>query len=574
MLFFVYLQKQTILNTEYMNNTTSKIAGHIVDIENERVYTGTVSVADGRITLQEQPSLPLSSDAPYILPGFVDSHIHIESTLLLPENFARLAVRQGTVAAVCDPHEIANVLGIAGIDYMIESGRKTHFHFYNAAPSCVPSTCFETAGAAIGPEEIESLMQRDDIFGLAEMMNAFGAVNGDPEVLAKIAAAQRHGKPIDGHAPGFRGEDARKYVALGVSTDHECTSLAEAEERIILGMKILIREGSAACDFEELSPLLAKYGDMLMFCTDDKYADELMQGHINTLVQRAVAKGYPLWNVLRAACVTPVKHYRLRHGILRDGDPADFILVDNLSDFNIMQTWLDGVKVYDRNEHTPDSVCRTTGCETPQVLPNQFKAQPLEVSALRIAIPAGTERIKVIAATEGSLITRCMTAAPRVVDGNMVSNPDEDVLKLVVLNRYAAAPPAIAFIHGFQLQRGAIASTIAHDCHNIIALGCSDEEIVRAVNHLISTQGGIAACDGQQIWDLTLPVAGLMSPLSGEDAGRKHIELKAKVREMGCPFAAPYMTLAFMALPVIPELKLTDKGLFDGTRFEFTSILA
>lgn len=553
-----------------------KISGHIVDILNERIFDGTIVVKGSRIENIVEEAVSLTP-APYILPGFIDSHIHIESTLLLPENFARLAVRQGTVAVVSDPHEIANVLGVPGVDYMIRNGRKVRFHFNFGVPSGVPATPFETAGAKLGPAEVEELLSRDDVYGLAELMNAFGVVGNDPEVMAKIAAAKKYGKPIDGHAPGFRGDQARKYIDAGVSTDHECTTLAEAEERIKLGMKILIREGSAACDFEELSPLLSRYRDQLMFCTDDKYADELQKGHINKLVGRAVKKGHPLWNILRAACVNPVLHYRLRSGLLRKGDSADFILIDNFIDCTVEQTWIEGRKVWDLYD-TPCDIERrkTTSTAALGKYPNKFFAQP--VAEADIAVPEQTSSdkttrpIKVLQASEGSLYTKCLQVRPKTVGGHIVPDTDRDILKLVVCNRYAPAQPQVAFINGFGLKRGALASTIAHDSHNIIAVGCSDAEIVRAINCLVQNKGGIAVCDGEKVFDLPLPIAGLMSPLTGEEVGDRHRKLKSKAKAVGCRFAAPYMTLAFMALPVIPEIKLTDKGLFDANTFSFTDL--
>lgn len=543
-----------------------KIAGQIVDVLNERIFPGEVKVENGKIQ-----SIVELQDAPcqYILPGFVDSHIHIESTLLLPENYAPLALAQGTVGVVTDPHEIANVLGELGIDFMIKSGQKVPFHFYFCAPSCVPCSPFETAGAVLDSKTIERLMARKDIFALAELMNAFGTINGDAEILAKIEAAQKFGKPVDGHAPGFRGTAAKRYVEAGVSTDHECTTLEEAEERLSMGMKILIREGSAACDFESLSPLLRSHKDNIMLCTDDKYADELLEGNINQIVSRAVKKGLPLWNVLRAACITPVEHYHLTHGILRVDDPADFIVVDSLEDFGILQTWIDGSKVYDKNQPV-----NTVELPKYQSFPNKFLARQISPDSLKVNATFAEPMMHVIGVTEGSLLTQKLLVAPSVENGTVVPQPELDILKIVVLNRYEeSAQPSVAFAKGFGLKKGAIASTIAHDSHNIIAVGCDDNSIAQAVNQLIMHKGGISVCDGVLTDVLSLPIAGLMSPEKGEVVGRQHRILKEKAHSLGCQFAAPFMTLAFMALPVIPELKLTDIGLFDSSDFKFTSLL-
>lgn len=539
------------------------IKANIVDIHNEQIFYGSLSLENGKIAtitkLQETPK----AGEPYIMPGFVDSHIHIESTLMMPSRFAPLALRQGTLAAVCDPHEIANVLGEEGIDLMVEDGTKSPFHFHFMVPSCVPSTSFETAGATLDATAVRRLLQRDDMGGLAEMMNAPGVLFSDSEVMAKIGASAAVNKPIDGHAPGLHGDQARQYVQAGISTDHECTTIEEAEERISLGMKILIREGSAACDFENLSPLLANHKEMLMFCTDDKYADELLCGHINEIAARAVAKGLPLWNILRAACVTPVRHYGIKQGLLQEGDNADFIIVNNLKDFAVQESWIEGKKVY-----SPEI---EQAAFAPLSLSNNFKAEIINPQSLQI--PAKEGAIKVMCAEEGSLLTRCEKMAPRIENGLVTPDIKRDILKIVVLNRYEAhAQPAVGFIKGFHLKKGALASTIAHDSHNIVAIGCDDASITLAINSLIEKKGGLAVTDGENLETLALPIAGLMSDQEGTIVGAQHQLLKKKAHEIGCPFAAPFMTMAFMALPVIPELKITDRGLFDGIAFKFTQL--
>lgn len=555
------------------NDATEKavFAGNIVDVVSQEIFPAEITIKEGKIA-----SIVRTEDeyANYILPGFIDSHIHIESTLMTPENYAHVAVANGVVAAVCDPHEIANVLGVDGIDYMIENGKKARFHFNYMLPSCVPSTTFETAGYTINAEQVAQLITRDDIVGLAEMMNAPGVIYEDAEVMAKIAVAKSAGKPIDGHAPKVTGEDLRKYVAAGISTDHECSSVEEAKEKLDLGMKIIIREGSAACNFESLHTIIADYPDMTMFCSDDMYPDDVSEiGYINGLVRRSVAQGHPLWNVLRAACYTPVKHYQLKSGLLQVGDPADFIVVDNLTEFTILSTYIGGQEVYNSQSDVSGNI--STGyVPSKSFTLNNFNAK--EISAEQLQVRCEGKKMKVITATEGSLITGVEIVEPKSdAEGNVITDVEAGIAKLVVYNRYSDSEnvvPQVAYIKGFDLQKGALASTIAHDSHNIIALGCNDEDIASLINLLIKEQGGIAVCDGKNTKCLPLPIAGLMTTLKADKVSEKHIELKHMAKSMGCTINAPFMTLAFMALPVIPNLKLTDMYLFDGVAFAPTSL--
>ena len=556
-----------------MNSCSKTIEGNIVDVVKRTIVTGRITVEDGTITSVTADSSLDGDGLPYILPGFIDSHIHIESTLMVPENYARLAVANGIVAAVCDPHEIANVLGMEGIDFMIENGKRVRFNFHYMAPSCVPSTPFETAGAAIGADEIRQLIRREDIFGLAEMMNVPGVVHGDNEVIAKIQAAKDAGKPVDGHAPKVSGEMLRKYVEAGISTDHECSTYDEAREKIELGVKVLIREGSAACDFDNLYNIIGEYPGMTMFCSDDMYPDDVASiGYINGMVKRAIGKGMPLWETLECACITPVEHYGLGIGQLQKGDPADFIIVDDLMEFNIKSTYIKGHEVYKAENGVSDAL--TKGGDAPTAhIPNNFNAN--EISATDIKVKWCNMMLKVITATEGSLITGMELTRPEAdVEGYVKTDPKNDIAKIVVYDRYNGGSPQVAFIKGFNLKRGAIASTIAHDCHNIVAVGINDEAIATAVNRLISEKGGLAVCNGIKTECLPLPVAGLMGLHKPEETADMHVRLKESAREIGCTFNAPFMTMAFMALPVIPALKLTDKGLFDGNAFEFTSLWA
>ena len=542
-----------------MKDNSFTLSGQIVDLVHSRIFPGSVAVDDGKIV--EIKPLP-AAEQRFIMPGFIDAHIHIESSMVPPSEFARMAVPHGTVAAVSDPHEIANVLGVEGIDYMIRSGNRGHFKFYFGAPSCVPATPFETSGFTLDGQIIEELMARDDIYFLAEMMNYPGVLNDDPDVLKKLAAAKRNGKPIDGHAPMLTGDDIKKYIDAGVSTDHECFAIEDAMEKIRLGMKVLIREGSAAKNFDALIPLMAKHPEMLMFCSDDKHPNDLLKGHINLLVKRALQKGYKLMDVLRVASLNAVKHYHLDVGLLQEGDDADFIVVDNLNDFNVLQTYVKG-RLLAENGVSLMHRRKEEAC-------NNFHAESIKVEDLRVE--ATDKRIKVIACMDGNLITNTIIATPKVVDGNIVSDTTRNILKMVVLNRYTLAKPAIGFIHNIGLKRGAIATSVAHDSHNIVAVGCSDEDIARAINLLVMTKGGMVACSETEFALLPLPIAGLMSLEEGTRVAEEYERADKLAHEFGCTLYSPFMTLSFMALLVIPELKLSDKGLFDVSRFEFTTL--
>ncbi len=504
----------------------------------------------------------VSADSPYLLPGFVDAHVHIESSMLVPSEFARLAVRHGTVATVSDPHEIANVLGVSGVDYMIANAQTVPFHFFFGAPSCVPATSFETSGAVIDAAETEILLANPHIWYLSEMMNYPGVLYHDEQVMAKISAARKHNKPIDGHAPGLRGEEARQYFAAGIGTDHECFTLEEAREKAVLGVKILIREGSAAKNFEALHPLFQEFPDLLMFCSDDKHPDDLVLGHINQLVRRALQLGYDRYDVLRAACIHPVEHYGLPVGTLKEGDPADFIVVDHPETLQVLSCWIKGECVARQGETLFNTRKATE--------PNNFYARQL--TAEDIYVEAAGPLIRVIEALDGQLITRETEAEARIVSGNVVSDCTRDVLKMVVVNRYQKASPATAFIRGFGLKTGAIASTVAHDSHNIVAVGTTDKDILDAIHQLMAAKGGICFSSDTESGLLPLPVGGLMSTSAGEIVGADYQRIDAMVKRQGCSLHAPFMTLSFMALLVIPQLKLSDLGLFDGNSFMFTKL--
>ena len=535
------------------------VKGNIVDILNKRIFKGEVCVENGQISAIREVNHEVEN---YILPGFVDAHIHIESSMVVPSEFAKIAVVHGTVATVSDPHEIANVLGVKGVDFMIENGKKVPLKFNFGAPSCVPATSFESAGAIIDATDIKLMMENPDIKYLAEMMNYPGVLFDDEEVIGKIQHAKNNNKPIDGHAPGLRGDDVTKYIAAGISTDHECFTFDEALEKLQKGMKVLIREGSAAKNFEALIALLPEHFENMMFCSDDKHPDDLLLGHINQLCKRAVAKGIDVFKVLQAACINPVKHYNLEVGLLQKGAAADFILVDNLKNFNVLETYINGELVAKNGKSFVKSV--------PFEILNNFNTDTKKVADFRFESSAN--KIRVIEALDGELVTNQMEAASLIVDGNLVSNTATDVLKMTVVNRYKNEAPAIAFIKNFGIKEGAIASSVGHDSHNIIAIGVSDEAICKAVNLIIENRGGICAVNNLQEKIVSLPVAGIMSNLSAEEIGKSYAELDQMAKEMGSKLSAPYMSLSFMALLVIPSLKLSDKGLFDGTSFQFTSL--
>lgn len=537
-----------------------QIQGQIVDILNKRIFSGEITVENGKISsiIEKEHNI-----RDYILPGFIDLHIHIESSMLVPSEFAKIAVLHGTVATISDPHEIANVLGKDGVYYMIENGKKVPLKFHFGAPSCVPATFFETAGAVIDSEEIKELMSHPEIYYLAEMMNYPGVLFDDEEVLKKIAWAKHFNKPIDGHAPGLRGEPIKKYISAGISTDHECFSYDEAAEKLSLGMKVIIREGSAAKNFDALIDLLPENYENMMFCSDDKHPDDLIVGHINQLCARAIAKGFDVFKVLQVACVNPVKHYKMDVGLLQENDVADFIIVENLTDFKVKQTYINGELVAENGK----SFVQHVDFEKP----NNFNTSAKVLPDFKVESSAKT--IRVIEALEGQLITNEIHCTPKIVDGNLVSDMENDVLKMAVVNRYSNTKPAIAFIKNFGLKKGAIASSVAHDCHNIVVVGTSDEEILNAVNLLIENTGGICAVNSNEKKSLALPVAGIMSDQNGWETGRLYQEIDAMAKELGSSLKAPFMTLSFMALLVIPDLKLSDKGLFSGKQFAFTDLV-
>ena len=537
-----------------------QVKGNIVDILNKNIFFGEIQIENGTIQKIEKLSNSLKEEAHFIMPGFIDSHIHIESSMLIPSEFARLAVIHGTTGTISDPHEIANVCGMQGVKFMIENGKQVPFKFHFGAPSCVPATVFETAGASLNIHAVEELLAMPDIFYLSEMMNFPGVLNGDKKVLQKIEAAKKINKPVDGHAPGLRGETAKKYIEAGITTDHECFTEQEALDKLGYGMKILIREGSAAKNFDALISLMHDHSDNMMFCSDDKHPDGLAISHINKLCARAVANGIDIFKVLKAACVNPILHYKMKNGLLNIGDPADFIVVKNLIDFDVVKTYIDGILVAENGESFIQSV-------STEII-NEFDCDEKRIEDFALKINEGQKDIFVIEALEGQLITNKLIKTAFVKDGLIVPDIDNDVLKIVVVNRYHHAPVAISFIKNIGIKSGAIASSVAHDSHNIVAVGIDDESICKAVNLIINEKGGISAVSKNKEMVLPLPIGGLMSADDGFTVAANYTTINDfAVNELGSKMTAPFMTLSFMALLVIPHLKLSDKGLFNGDEF-------
>lgn len=548
-----------------MDKIGFQISGQIVDVVKSRIFRGTIHVNEGKIVDIVEDDNNMNQ---IIMPGFVDSHVHVESSLLVPTEFARLVVSHGSVASVSDPHEIANVLGIDGVKYMIEIGKKSPFKFYFGAPSCVPATTFETSGATLDSDDIDELLSLDDIKYLGEMMNYPGVLFDDNEVAKKIESAKHHNKPIDGHAPLLSGNDLKKYCSAGISTDHECSDIEEAREKASLGMTILIREGSAANNLNALIPLIREYPNQITFCTDDAHPHELVKSHINGSVKKAIDLGYNVLDVIKAATLNPVKHYNLEVGLLQKNDPADFIVIDNFNNFNILRTYIDGELVAENAKSLLPNVQVHTI--------NNFVAE--KVTADDFKVIDEDKDVNIIGVINGNLLTEKMIGRPKSYNLSdtsqnvLVSDVENDILKIAVINRYEKKKPAIGFIKNFGLKHGALASSVAHDSHNIIVIGCSDEDMMMAANMIIEDKGGFAVYDENVNKCLPLPIAGIMTNEDAFKVASDYQEIKDMAKSLGSHLSDPFMTMEFMALLVIPKLKLSDKGLFDGEKFQFTPL--
>ena len=549
-----------------------KVKGHIVDVVRREIFDGEIIVKDGQIADISRCELPVGEKPwPYIMPGFIDAHVHIESSMMVPHKFARIAVSHGTIGVIADPHEIGNVLGVKGIDYMIRSGQESQFNFCFGAPSCVPAVGgdVETCGKVIDVKDTEALMAREDIGFLAEMMNYPGVLANDKDVLAKIKAALRNGKPVDGHAPGLTGQERYQYAAAGVTTDHECSTVEEGRSCINAGMKVIIREGSAAKDYKLLSPLIAESPNMVMFCTDDCHPDDFVRGHINLIVKRALADGYNLWDVLQAACVNAQKHYNKNWGLLQVGDPATYITVDNITPhFRVESTVIGGIEVFNYNSSLPSKQAVRDEYIFADDFPNNFVAAPITAADIAFDIKSG-DTVHVIHASDGSLLTDHEEVK---VTGNPLFDsqyPWTEVQKIVVYNRYVpGAKPVVGLVRGFNIKEGAMAGSVAHDCHNIVAIGSSDEYLVRAINRVVEMRGGQVVVTPEEMMDIPLPIAGLMAPMGGHEIAFRTLCIQEKVKEIGCLMKSPFITMAFMCLPVIPDIKITDRHLMDTKAFK------
>jgi adenine deaminase len=535
------------------------IKGNLVDVHHREIFPAEITILDGIITSIQRTSEGFTN---FILPGLIDSHVHIESSMLTPSGFARLAVQHGTVGVVSDPHEIANVIGVDGVEFMIRNGKSVPFKFYFGAPSCVPATEFESSGGRIGPEDIDKMLEKDDIYFLSEMMNFPGVVNGDEAIKRKIESARKYSKPVDGHAPGLAGEDLEVYVRAGITTDHECINLNEAIEKISLGMIIQIREGSAAKGFDLFSELISRFPERVMLCTDDLHPNDLVKGHINKLLSRGVAKGIDIFDLLRAACINPVLHYNLPAGLLRIGDPADIIVVKDLTQFEILSTYIDGELVYNGENTLFDQVYHE--------IEKVFRTE--HINQDEIIVPAKEDKIRVIEVFDGELYTGNKILNAKIHNGIAIADPGKDICKIVVVNKYEVKPPAVGFITGFGLEYGALAGSVAHDSHNIIAVGTNDDDLLNSINQVIDMQGGLAAFSGSENLSLQLEIAGLMTNNDGRIVANKYNEIEKFAKKLGSKLRSPFMSLSFMALLVIPELKIGDKGLFDVSRFSFTPL--
>lgn len=536
------------------------IAGNIVDVVKKKIFPGEIIISGKKIKRIIRKNTISSKH--FILPGLTDAHVHIESSMLTPGRFAQLAVRHGTVATVSDPHEIANVMGSEGVEFMIRDGEKVPFKFYFGAPSCVPATPFETSGAVLGVKEVEKLLKREEIKYLSEMMNFPGVIHKSEDVAAKLNSAGNLGKPVDGHAPGLRGEDLKKYVEAGISTDHECYSIEEAEEKIKYGMLVQIREGSAARNFEALYSLIDKYPDMVMLCSDDLHPDDLYKGHVNRLIRKGLEKGLNLFNLLRAATIIPKEHYNLETGLLQENDPADFIVVENLDNFDVQETWIDGEKVFEKGKVLFQY-------KKPVPINNFFTGS---LNPDDLIVETKSSEIRVIRAYDGELLTGEEIVKPSVLDDIVVTDAERDIAKIVVMNRYKPAKPVVGFITGFGLKEGAFASTVAHDSHNLIAIGMKDEDIFTVMDAIIRLKGGIAISHNSNTEHIRLDIGGLMSSGNPQEIAADYARLNDRAASLCSSIKSPFMTLAFMALLVIPELKIGDQGLFNVNKFEKTSL--
>jgi adenine deaminase len=543
----------------------------IVDVFSGEVKAGAVAIAGGRIAGIGDYAARTTIDlgGRYIAPGFIDSHVHIESAMTCVGEFARAVAVRGTTAVVADPHEIANVLGAAGVRHMLASAEHQPVRILFTLPSCVPATEMETAGARLTAADLEPFFAEPAVVGLGEMMNYPGVLAGDPEVLNKIAAARRHGKPVDGHAPGLAGKGLAAYVAAGIGSDHECTTAAEALEKLAAGMQIMIRQGTGARNLEALLPVVSeRNARRLMWCTDDRHPHDLLtEGHIDSMVAAAVRAGLELVTAVRMATLNPAERFGLSHlGAIAPGRQADLVVFSDPGCQRIEEVYVGGRPVAQDGR-------MVAGVPAPATVPVP-PSMSLGSQALDFSVPAGGRQVRVIDLIPDQILTRHSLEPAPVEAGRLVSDPRRDLLKIAVVERHTGSGRiGLGMVRGFGLRQGALASSVAHDSHNILVVGVTDAEMRAAVAEVAAMGGGIAAAvGGRTAAKLPLPVAGLMSLEPMQAVSDAMDRLVQTAREFGSPLKEPFMALSFLALPVIPELKITDRGLVDVLQFQHVGL--
>lgn len=544
---------------------------NLINVVSGEIYPTDIAIADQLIVGLDHhydARTTLDLNGLYAAPGFIDGHVHIESSMVTVPQFARAVVPLGTTSVISDPHEIANVLGYEGIRFMMESAKYNPLNVFFMLPSCVPSTRLETAGSQLRAFDIFPFLREKWVVGLGEMMNFPGVINGDEEVLDKIKVASE--KRVDGHAPGVGGKHLNAYIAAGIASDHESTTPEEALEKLRRGMYIMIREGTGTKNLRDLLKMVTPENSRrCIFCTDDRHPHDILEeGHINFMIKTAIAHGIDPMSAIRMATLNPAEYFNLRKlGFLAPGNYADLVLLDNLSECRIRMVFKNGQLVAEDGQMKYESSFK------PDVkIRGSVNIKWLEGD--EFVIPAMGKRCRVIGLIKDQIVTEELIIEPKIEDGRVVSDPARDILRCYVVERHhGSGNIGKGLVKGFGLKKGAMASSISHDSHNIVAVGVNDEDIFRAVIQINKMGGGLAVtCDGKVQAALELPIAGLMSSEPLEDVNRKLQQLNLQTRALGCNLADPFMAISFLALPVIPKLKITDLGLVDVDQFDFVSL--